>query len=110
MGIAVAWVALVVAGFLEVVWAYAMKQSDGFARLGPTFITLTAMIGSVGLLALAMRSIPLGTAYPIWTGIGALGAFVIGVAVLGEQATAARLIAAALIVTGLVIMKMSSPA
>ena len=69
MGCAVAWVYLVIAGFLEVAWAYAMKESDGFTRPWPSVITISAMIGSVGLLALAMRAIPLSTAYPIWTGI-----------------------------------------
>ena len=75
MGLAVAWVYLVIAGLLEIAWAYAMKQSDGFTRPWPTVITIAAMLGSVGLLALAMRAIPLSTAYPIWTGIGAVGAF-----------------------------------
>jgi quaternary ammonium compound-resistance protein SugE len=108
MGFAVAWVYLVIAGFLEVAWAYAMKQSDGFTRPWPTIITISAMVGSVGLLALAMRAIPLSTAYPIWTGIGAVGAFLIGVTILGEQATAARIMAATLIIAGLVTMKVSS--
>ena len=84
-----------------------MKQSDGFTRPLATVITISAMIGSVGLLALAMRTIPLSMAYPIWTGIGAIGAFVIGVTILGEQATAGRMLAAALIIAGLVIMKVS---
>ena len=85
-----------------------MKLSDGFTRLWPTVITLSAMVGSVGLLALAMRAIPLSTAYPIWTGIGAVGAFVIGVTILDEQATAARVVAATLIIAGLAMMKVSS--
>ncbi len=71
MGFAVAWVYLGIAGVLEVAWACAMKQSDGFTRPWPAVIAISAMLGSVGLLALAMRTIPLGTAYPIWTGIGA---------------------------------------
>ena len=103
-----AWVYLGVAGLLEVAWAYAMKQSDGFTRLWPTVITISAMFGSVSLLALAMRTIPLGTAYPIWTGIGALGAFLVGVTILGEQATGARIMAATLIIAGLVMMKLSN--
>ena len=98
MGFAVAWIYLVIAGLLEVVWAYAMKQSDGFTRPWPTVITISAMVGSVGLLALAMRAIPLSTAYPIWTGIDAVGAFLIGVTILGEQAIAARIMAATLII------------
>jgi quaternary ammonium compound-resistance protein SugE len=85
-----------------------MKQSDGFTRLWPAVITISAMFGSVSLLALAMRTIPLGTAYPIWTGIGALGAFLVGVTILGEQATGARIMAAALIIAGLVMMKLSN--
>jgi quaternary ammonium compound-resistance protein SugE len=85
-----------------------MKQSDGFTRPWPTVIMAVTMVGSVALLALAMRDLPLGTAYTIWTGIGAVGAFVIGIVVLGEQASAARLVAAALIVSGLVMMKLSS--
>jgi quaternary ammonium compound-resistance protein SugE len=108
VGFAVAWVYVVLAGLLEIAWAYAMKQSYGFTRLWPTVITISAMVGSVGLLTLAMRTIPLSTAYPIWTGIGAVGAFVVGVTILGEQATAARIIAATLIVVGLVMMKVSS--
>jgi quaternary ammonium compound-resistance protein SugE len=103
-----AWFYLVTAGILEVVWAFAMKQSDGFTRPWPTVIMAVTMVGSVALLALAMRDLPLGTAYTIWTGIGAVGAFVIGIVVLGEQASAARLVAAALIVSGLVMMKLSS--
>ena len=93
MGFAVAWVYLVIAGFLEIAWAYAMKQSDGFTRLVANRHHDQRQVGSVGLLALAMRAIPLSTAYPIWTGIGAVGAFLIGVTILGEQATAARIIA-----------------
>jgi quaternary ammonium compound-resistance protein SugE len=85
-----------------------MKQSDSFTRPWPTAIMVVAMAGSVGLLALSMRTLPLGTAYTIWTGIGAVGAFLVGIAVLGEQASPTRLAAAALIVSGLVMMKLSS--
>ena len=104
-----AWIALFFAGLLEIVWAFAMKQSHGFTRLVPSLITLIAMIASFGLLSLAMRSLPLGTAYMIWTGIGALGAFAVGVAFLGEAISQARLAAAALILSGLVMMKLASP-
>ncbi|KUF40720.1 quaternary ammonium compound efflux SMR transporter SugE [Comamonas kerstersii] len=104
-----AWLYLVVAGVLEVVWAYTMKQSHGFSRLVPSVITLVTMVASFGLLSLAMRSLPLGTAYTIWTGIGAVGAFIVGIAVLGEQVSAMRVLAAVLIVSGLVLMKLSSP-
>ena len=103
-----AWIMLLVAGILEIVWAYAMKQSNGFSRLWPTVVTLAAMAASFVLLAAAMRTIPLGTAYTIWTGIGAVGAFVVGIAVLGEQVNAMRIIAAALIVCGLVLMKLAA--
>jgi len=104
-----AWVYLVLAGLLEVVWAFAMKQSLGFTRFVPSVVTLVAMIASFALLALSMKTLPLGTAYTIWTGIGAIGAFVLGVWFLGEPANALRVVAAALIVGGLVLMKMASP-
>lgn len=104
-----AWIALTIAGIFEVVWAYAMKLSQGFTKPIPSLVTGVAMIASFALLAWAMRSLPLGTAYTIWTGIGALGAFVVGVAVLGEPASALRLLAAALILSGLVLMKLATP-
>lgn len=105
-----AWIYLCIAGLLEIVWAFSMKQSEGFTRLGPSLVTLVAMIASFALLSLSMKSLPLGTAYTIWTGIGAVGAFLVGIIVLGEQANAMRITAALLIVGGLVLMKMSSPA
>lgn len=101
------WIMLFVAGLLEVVWAFSMKQSEGFSRLGPTLITVVAMFASFALLAAAMRSLPLGTAYTIWTGIGAVGAFVLGIAVLGEEASPMRIVAAGMIVGGLVMMKLA---
>jgi quaternary ammonium compound-resistance protein SugE len=104
----VAWIILVIAGLFEVVWASAMKQSHGFSRLWPSVVTLGGMIISFGLLSWSMRSLPLGTAYMVWTGIGAVGAFLVGVAVLHEPVTAARVIAALLIVAGLILMKVSS--
>ncbi len=103
-----AWFVLVIAGLFEVVWAYSMKLSEGFSRLGPSLVTFAAMAASFALLAWSMRSLPLGTAYTVWTGIGALGAFVVGVVFLGESASALRLLAAALILGGLVLMKLSS--
>jgi quaternary ammonium compound-resistance protein SugE len=103
-----AWVYLSAAGLLEVVWAVAMKQSQGFTRLLPSMLTIAAMLGSIGLLALAMRALPLGTAYTIWTGIGAVGAFLVGIVALGEAVTLMRIVAATLIVAGLVMMKLSS--
>jgi len=103
------WIYLLIAGLLEVVWAWSMKQSAGFTRLGPTAITLVAMIASFWLLSLAMRTLPLGTAYTVWTGIGAVGAFVVGVTVLGEPLTALRMVAVVLIVSGLVLLKFATP-
>ncbi|WP_460672467.1 DMT family transporter [Larkinella ripae] len=102
------WIYLVIAGLLEVVWAYSMKQSNGFTRPLPTLITLVAMIASFGLLAVAMRTLPLGTAYTIWTGIGALGAFLLGIFFLGEPINSTRLLAAFLLLAGLVLMKLSA--
>jgi len=104
----VPWIQLTIAGLLEIVWAFSMKQSAGFTRLWPSVVTLVAMIASFLLLSLSMRSLPLGTAYMIWTGIGALGAFLLGIAALGEQVTPMRLLAAALLLGGLVLMKLSS--
>jgi quaternary ammonium compound-resistance protein SugE len=104
-----AWVFLVIAGLFEVVWASSMKQSEGFSRLWPTVITLVAMAISFALLSFSMRVLPLGTAYTVWTGIGAVGAFAVGISFLGEAATPMRLLAAGLLVGGLVIMKMASP-
>jgi quaternary ammonium compound-resistance protein SugE len=105
-----AWIYLVVAGILEIVWAFYMKQSDGFSRLVPTIVTFITMAASFALLSISMKSLPLGTAYMIWTGIGAVGAFAVGVIVLGEQAGAMRIAAAVLIMAGLVMMKLSTPA
>jgi quaternary ammonium compound-resistance protein SugE len=104
-----AWIFLIIAGLLEILWAFFMKQSDGFTRLGPTVITLVAMIASFALLAISMKTLPLGVAYTVWTGIGAVGAFVVGVVLLGEQTGALRVTAALMIVGGLVLMKLSSP-
>ncbi|MGC1269403.1 MAG: multidrug efflux SMR transporter [Croceibacterium sp.] len=104
------WILLFVAGVLEVVWAYSMKLSDGFSRPGPTVFTFVTMFASFGLLAMAMKSLPLGTAYSVWTGIGAIGAFAVGVTMLGEAASPMRVLAATMIVGGLVLMKVSSPA
>ena len=105
-----AWIALLLAGLFEIVWATAMKQSDGFTRLLPTVTMVVTMLLSFGLLAWSMKVLPLGTAYTIWTGIGALGAFTIGILYFGEALTCARVSAAVLIVCGLVLMKISTPA
>ena len=103
-----AWVQLLIAGLLEIVWAYTMKRSQGFTRPGASIVTLLAMLASFGLLSASMRTLPLGTAYTIWTGIGAVGAFVVGVVVLGESVNTARVLAAVLIVSGLILMKVST--
>ena len=103
-----AWILLVVAGLLEIVWAFAMKQSHGFTRIVPTLVMVAGMAGSFWLLSLSIRSLPLGTAYMVWTGIGAVGAFIVGILFLGEALTLQRGIAAALIVAGMVTMKLSS--
>ncbi len=105
-----AWVILITAGVFETIWAYYMKLSDGFTRVGPTVATFAAMAVSIGLLGVAMKSLPLGTAYSVWTGIGAVGAFVVGIVVLGEAVTVMRVLAAVLIVAGLVLMKVATPA
>ena len=102
------WIFLIFAGIFEIVWAYSMKMSEGFTKLTPSMITLFFMILSFGLLAYAMRTLPLGTAYTIWTGIGAIGSFLVGIFILGEPATAMRMLAAVLIISGLVLMKLAS--
>ncbi|MCJ8163056.1 quaternary ammonium compound efflux SMR transporter SugE [Acinetobacter zhairhuonensis] len=103
-----AWIVLVLAGIFEVIWAYSMKMSEGFTRFVPSVITLIFMVLSFALLAYAMRSLPLGTAYTIWTGIGAVGSFLVGIFILGEPASALRMLAAVLIISGLVLMKVAS--
>lgn len=105
-----AWVFLGVAGLLEVVWAYLLKVSDGFSKPVESTIAIVAMIASFWLLSLAMKELPLGTAYAIWTGIGAVGAFILGIIVLGEAATAMRVGSALLILAGMVGLKLASDA
>jgi quaternary ammonium compound-resistance protein SugE len=102
-----AWIILIAAGILEIVWAYAMKQSCGFSRPGPTAVMIVAMITSFALLSVSMKSLPLGTAYTVWTGVGAIGAFLVGIVVLGEPANALRISAASLILAGLVLLKLA---
>lgn len=104
------WLYLLIAGLLEVAWATGLKYSEGFTRLWPSVFTVVTALGSFWLLALAMRQLPLGTAYAIWTGIGAVGAFVLGIVVMGEAVSAARVLSALLIVAGLVGLKLSSAA
>ncbi|WP_321794507.1 quaternary ammonium compound efflux SMR transporter SugE [Caballeronia sp. J97] len=102
------WILLFVAGLLEVAWAAGLKSSEGFTRVGPTVFTIITALGSFVLLAMAMKQLPLGTAYAVWTGIGAIGAFVFGIVFMGEALSAARILSAVLIVAGLIGLKLSS--
>ena len=102
------WILLFIAGLLEVAWAAGLKSSEGFTRLGPSVFTLITAAGSFVLLAMAMRQLPLGTAYAVWTGIGAVGAFVFGIVFMGEAVSAGRIASALLIIAGLVGLKMTS--
>jgi quaternary ammonium compound-resistance protein SugE len=104
-----AWFWLIVAGILEVVWASNLKATAGFTRLGPTLIFLGALFFSMLLLGLAVRTIPTGTGYAIWTGIGAVGTVIAGILLYGEPANPSRLICVALIVLGILGLKISSP-
>jgi quaternary ammonium compound-resistance protein SugE len=104
-----AWLFLLVAGLLEVVWAYTMKQSDGFTKPAASIITVVAMVASFGLLSIAMKALPLGTAYAVWTGIGALGALLVGILLLGEETSLLRLASAAVILVGIAGLKLTSP-
>ena len=101
-----AWALLFLAGLLEVAWAVGLKYTDGFTRPWPTVVTLAAMIGSMVLLALAVRTLPLGTAYAVWTGIGTAGAVLLGILLFNEPATLARLFFVGLIVAGIVGLKL----
>ncbi|MCC8981841.1 quaternary ammonium compound efflux SMR transporter SugE [Bradyrhizobium acaciae] len=101
-----AWAILLVAGLLEIGWAIGLKYTDGFSRLVPSVLTLAAMAGSVLLLGLALKTLPIGTAYAVWTGIGAVGTAALGIILLGEPATAMRLASIGLIVSGIVGLKL----
>ena len=103
-----AWVYLLFAGFFEIGWAMGLKQTDGFTRLVPSILTVSSMIISLGLLGLALKTLPLGTAYAIWTGIGTVGTVTVGMMMYGEPASAVRLGCVALIVTGIVGLKLVS--
>lgn len=102
------WILLVIAGLLEVAWAYAMKQSNGFTKLTPSILTIGLMMISFGLLSYCMKTLPLGTAYAIWTGIGAVGAFIVGILVLGEAITIMRIVSVSLIILGLIGLKLAT--
>jgi len=105
-----AWFILAVAGLFEVGWAIGLKYTEGFTRLWPTVGTLLSMAISLGLLGIAMKSLPVGTAYAVWVGVGAVGTVVLGIVLLGEPANTARLINVALIIAGIVGLKLATPA
>jgi len=102
------WIILVLAGLFEVVWAVGLKYTHGFTRLWPSVGTLAAMLVSFALLSHAMKSLPMGTAYAVWVGIGAVGAGIVGILALGEPANAGRIVSLALIVTGVIGLKLAS--
>ncbi len=102
------WIYLILAGILECGWAIGLKYTDGFTRLVPTVLTVACMVASVALLGLAVRDLPIGTAYAIWTGIGTMGAVILGVALFGDPATLARLGCVALILAGIIGLKITS--
>lgn len=104
------WVILVIAGLFEVVWAIGLKYTEGFTRLWPTVGTVVAMVLSVWLLGLAMKSLPVGTAYAVWVGVGAVGTVILGIALFGEPANTARLISVSLIIAGIIGLKLATPA
>ena len=105
-----AWTILVLAGLFEVGWAIGLKYTEGFSRLWPTIWTALAMIISLWLLGIAMKSLPVGTAYSIWVGVGSVGTVILGIVLLGEPANAPRLISVALIVAGIIGLKLATPA
>lgn len=104
------WTILVLAGMFEIGWAIGLKYTEGFTRLWPTVGTVLAMVISLGLLGIAMKSLPVGTAYAIWVGVGAVGTALLGIVLLGEPANAGRLLSLGLIVAGIVGLKMATPA
>jgi quaternary ammonium compound-resistance protein SugE len=101
-----AWTILFAAGLLEVVWAIGLKYTEGFSRLLPSILTLASMAGSIILLGMALRTLPIGTAYAVWTGIGAVGTALLGIVLFGEPATALRLACIGLIVAGIIGLKL----
>lgn len=103
-----AWVYLTAAGLLEIIWAIGLKYTEGFTRPGPTAITVAAMVASVVLLGIALRDLPVGTGYAIWTGIGTVGTAVLGIVIFQEPATALRLASIGLIIAGIVGLKLVS--
>jgi quaternary ammonium compound-resistance protein SugE len=108
MGAQMAWVLVFLAGLLEIGWAIGLKYTEGFTRPLPTALTVAAMVGSIALLGLAMKSLPVGTAYAVWVGVGAVGTAIGGIVLFAEPATAARLGSLGLIVAGIVGLKLAS--
>lgn len=104
----IAWLVLLIAGLFEVGWAIGLKYSDGLTRLGPTLLTGVAMLVSVVLLGLAMKTLPVGTAYSVWVGIGAVGTVILGILLFGESADVARMVSLALIGLGIIGLKLAS--
>ena len=102
------WIILVIAGLFEIGWAIGLKYTQGFTRLWPTLGTVGAMVISVGLLGMAMRELPVGTAYAVWTGIGAVGTVILGIVLFGDPANAPRLVCVGLIVAGILGLKLTS--
>ena len=105
-----AWIILTIAGLFEVGWAIGLKYTEGFTRLWPTIGTILSMIISLWLLGIAMKSLPVGTAYAVWVGVGAVGTVVLGIVLFGEPFNTARLMSVALIVCGIVGLKLATPA
>jgi quaternary ammonium compound-resistance protein SugE len=104
-----AWVLLVLAGLLEVVWAIGLKYTEGFSKLWPSIGTLAAMTASFWLLAIAMKTLPVGTAYGVWVGVGAVGTVILGIVLFSEPMNAARLISVGLIIAGIIGLKLATP-
>lgn len=104
------WLLLVLAGLLEIGWAIGLKYTEGFTRLWPSIGTVTAMVLSIVLLGIAMKALPVGTAYAVWVGVGAVGTVTLGIVLFGEPADALRLISVGLIIAGIVGLKLATPA
>ena len=104
-----AWTILIIAGIMEIAWAVGMKYTQGFTRLLPSVLTVIAVILSMGLLGLAVRTLPLGTAYAVWTGIGTIGTVILGILLFHEQASPLRLLCVTLILSGIVGLRLLSP-
>ncbi|NMM39211.1 MAG: quaternary ammonium compound efflux SMR transporter SugE [Glaciimonas sp.] len=104
-----AWIILVLAGLFEIVWAIGLKYTEGFTRLWPSIGTVVAMLISFGLLGIALKSLPVGTAYAVWVGVGAVGTVILGIVLLDEPTSPAKLISVALIIIGIIGLKLATP-